>query len=203
MLRAAGKSVKKHDVGTQAFMGVIDGASKVTGQLAGAVERATDYSKKLARKDEEPAPEKDDNSLRGIAKRAWRALNDQEYAKKKALENVREYHRQAAPVVNKVNIEAKKIRQDAEHHSGVIRTKLGTSGKAVSKATEILPELMTAGSSTRAKIANNVTGAVKDYGENKSIPGALAKLVVPGNSKIANVASETLSEKLAAARKQP
>lgn len=201
MLRAAGKSMKKHDVGTQALMGVIDGASKVTGQLAGAVERATDYSKKTARKDNEPAPEKDDDSWAGVAKRTYKILTDPEYAERKAKGNTREHHRQAAPVVNKVNTEAKKIRQDTDHHSGVIRTKLGTTGKAVSKATEILPELMTAGSSTRAKIANNVTGAVKDYGENKSIPGALAKLVVPGNSKIANVASETLSEKLAAARK--
>ena len=201
MLRAAGKSVKKHDVGTQALMGVIDGASKVTGQLAGAAERVTDYSKSEAEK--ATPPEKDDNSWSGVAKRTWRVLTDGKYAKERNLAVSRNLHKEAAPVVNKINTEAKKIRQDAEHHSGVIRTKLGTTGKAVSKATEILPELLTAGSSTRAKIANNAIGAAKDYGENKSIPGALAKFVVPGNSKIANVASETLSEKLAAARKQP
>ena len=202
LLTAARKSMKKHGYGTQALMGVIDGAAKVTGQIAGSVERATDYSKKVARKDDEPAPEKDDNSWTGTAKRAWKTVTDPEYVKKKALENTREHHRQLAPMANKLNDEAKKIRRDTEHHSGIINAKQGTVGTVVSKATELLPELMTAGTSRAAKVVNNTVGAIKDYGENKSIPGALAKLVVPGNSKTANVASSVLGDVLADARKK-
>jgi len=202
LLTAARKSMKKHGYGTQALMGVIDGAAKVTGQIAGSVERATDYSKKVARKDDESAPDKDDNSWTGTAKRAWKTVTDPEYAKKKALENTREHHRQLAPVTNKLNDEAKKIRQATDHHSGVINMKQGKVGTVTSKATEMLPELMTAGSGRVAKVVNNTVGAIKDYGENKSVPGAIAKLLVPGNSKTSNVASSLLSDKLAEARKE-
>lgn len=201
-LAAARKKFAKSDLGTQAFMGVVDGATKVTGQIAGAAERATDYSKKVARKDDEPAPKKDDDSWSGVAKRTWKTMTDPEYANKKAMENTREHHRQLAPVTNRVNQEARKIRQETEHHSGVIQAKQGAVGNAVSKATEMIPEVMTAGSSIKAKVANNVTGAIKDYGEHKSIPGAIAKLLVPGNSKASNVASNLVADALAAARKK-
>lgn len=201
-VRAAGRKLTKYHPGNQALMGVVDGAAKLTGQLAGAVERVTDYSKKTARKDDEPAPSKEDNSWSGVAKRTFRLLTDGDEAQRKALENHREHHRQVAPAVNKINTEAKKIRQDTEHHSGDIRIKLGAVGKTVSKATEMLPEVMTAGASTRAKIANNATGAVKDYGEHKSIPGALAKLAFGGNSKLSNVASNLTADALAEARKK-
>jgi len=174
----------------------------VTGQLAGAAERVTDYSKKTARKDDEPAPAKDDDTWSGVAKRTWRVLTDGAESQRKALENTREHHRQLAPAVSKINTEAKKIRQDTEHHSGDIRTKQGPVGKGVSKATELLPELLTAGPSARAKIANNVTGAVKDYGEHKSLPGALSKLAFGGNSKLANVASNLTADAIAEARKK-
>lgn len=181
-------------------MGVVDGAAKVTGQLAGAAERVTDYSKSEAVK--ATPPEKDDNSWSGVAKRTWRVLTDGKYAKERNLTVSRALHKEAAPVVNKINAEAKKIRQDTEHHSGIIRTQQGTVGKGVSKATEILPELMTAGASTRAKVANNVMGAVKDYGEHKSLPGALSKLAFAGNSKLSNVASNLATDALTEARKK-
>ena len=196
----ARNSVKKNSLGTQALMGVVHGATKVTGQIAGAVERATDYSKKIARKDDEPAPEKDDNSAMGVVKRTWKTLTDPEYAKKKALENTREHHRQLAPVTDKLNDESRKIRKETESTADKINAKQGTTGHVVSKATEMIPEVMSAGSSTRARVANNVIGAIKDYGENKSIPGAIAKLLMPGNSKTANVASSLLGDTLAEAR---
>lgn len=201
-LAAARKRFGKSSLGMQALMGFVDGSAKVTGQLAGAVERATDYSKKVARKDTEPPPAKDDDSWSGVAKRTWKTLTDPQYAKKKALENTREHHRQLEPVVNRVNQEASKIRQEAEHSSGIIKTKQGAVGNAVSRATEMIPEIITAGSSTRARIANNVAGSIKDYGQHQSIPGALAKLIIPGNTKTANVASNLLGDALAEARKR-
>lgn len=194
LIDAAGKSVKKSSSAEQVITGVVNGGAKITAAGAGAVERATAYSKRVARKDNEPAPKKAPSGWRSAFEHAYKVVTNPDYAKRKALENTKEHHRQLAPVVNPINKGAKRLKDEANDASARIEMKHGAVGRAVSKTAELLPEVLTAGASIRAKVANSAFGVVKDFGEGKSVAGAIGRKIFPGNTKLANVASNAATD---------
>lgn len=191
LIDAAGRSIKKSSTGEQVLTGVVNGAAKVVSGIAGAVSRVTRYSKDIARKDGEPEPKEDNN---GPFRHAYKILTDPKYAKKKALENTREHHRHMAPTINRIYDASTKLKKEVDDTSAKIEMKHGNVGKFVSKAAELIPEVLTAGSSTRARVANSAFSAAKDFGEGKSIAGAIVKKMIPGNTKASNIASNIITD---------
>lgn len=180
-----------------ALLTVVEGANQATKSMAQPISRAMDYKRKDAEKAKEGGGTKQPSGWREAWKRAKEVLTgDQEQVKKDALANAHQHSKQTLGTTDKIKSAADRAIKAADDNSKRIRPKLNGAEKTVAKVIGYGPELLLSGPSKARIVTNRVLSAAQNYGEHRSVEGAVAELLIPGNSKAANIASNLVTEKL-------
>ncbi len=186
-----------------ALLTTAEGASQMGKSLAQPVSKAMEYKRKDAEKAKEGGGTKQPSGWRETWARAKEVLTgDQEQVKKDAIANAHQHSKQTIGATNKIKSAADLTIAVADDNSRYIQPKLNNAEKTTAKVLGMAPDLLLSGPSKGKVIANRVISAAQHYGDNKSIPGAIGELLIPGNSKIGNIASNVVTDTLVEARKK-
>ena len=134
-----------------------------------------------------------------IPRKVWEGLTmPHDEAQRRATEVSHRYHAAMSPAAKNVQKFAKEEYDFAKNEADKIEGELGTGGKIAMKAVEMTPQLAMSGGKVPLKIANAAYGALAEAGKDKapisSLPSLAASAIIPGNSKLANVAQTAAQE---------
>lgn len=180
-----------------AVLTVVEGANQATKSMAQPISRAMDYKRKDAEKAKEGGGTKQPSGWSEAWKRTKEVLTgDQEQVKKDALANAHQHSKQTLGATDKIKSAADRAIKVSDDNSKRIRPKMNGAEKTAAKVIGYGPDLLLSGPSKARIVANRVSSAAQHYGEHRSVAGAVSELLIPGNSKVGNIASNLVAEKL-------
>lgn len=185
---------------------VAAGTLRIGQSAAGLVGLAASYSQREAAK-AKPVPEPPKIGWKDIPKTVWNALwekRDPELERRRMMEMSQRLHKQIAPAVAKIKSEADQDYDFAEKEASKIEGMMGPTGKMIAKGVEMSPQLAMAGPSRAKAAANLIYQTAASVGKAKSTdaagPSIASSLLVPSNSKAANVAQNVIENGIDAAK---
>lgn len=183
---------------------VAAGTLRIGQSAAGLVGLAASYSQKQAAK-AKPRQETPKVGWKDIPAKVWQTLTESpDQQEKRALENHQQHHKQIAPVVAKIKGEADQDYNFAEKEASKLESEMGPTGKMIAKGVEMSPQLAMAGPSRAKAAANLIYQTAASVGKARSTdaagPSIASSLLVPSNSKAANVAQNVIENGIDAAK---
>lgn len=179
-----------------AVLTVVEGANQATKSMAKPISRAMEYKARDAAKAKEGEGTKFPVGWRAAWNRAKEVLSNPAQAKKDAIANAHHHSKGTLETTNKIKAAADRAIAVADDNSKRIQPKLNGAEKTAAKVIGYGPDLLLSGPSKARIVANRVSSAAQHYGEHSSVAGAVGELLIPGNSKVGNIASNIVSEKL-------
>lgn len=194
---------QKKGLGTRALestvLTTVEGANQMTKSLAQPISRAMEWKQRDATKAKDGEGTKTPKGWRETWNRAKEVvLGDQEKVKKDALANAHQHSKSTLHATNRIKDAADRAIAAANDNSKRIRPNLNGAEKTAAKVLGMAPDLLLSGPSKARIVANRVSSAAQHYGDHKSIAGAMGELLIPGNSKLGNIASNVATDYLEA-----
>lgn len=179
----------------------IEGANQAGKSMASPISRAMEWKNQDAAKAKDNDATKNPQGWGETWRRAKEVVfGDQEKVRKDAIANAHQHSKSTLPITDKIKGVADKVVTIADENSARIRPHLNVVEKGTAKVLGMAPELLLSGPSKTRVVANRVVTAAQNYGEHKSIPGAIGELLIPGNSKRSNIASNLIGDAIASSQ---